>query len=118
MGRRTQLFLFVFLLACADNHRELSPVKIASMRCGKNVSEMQWLQDLIKLGEADMAKRGDIYTGSYDGQVIFIHQPAILSCLACVIYDCEGNKLDPSTMDLQKVQFNMESKNRIYHAYF
>ena len=118
MGRPVQLFLILLIFACADNNRELSPVRIASMRCGKNVSEMQWLQDLIKLGEADMAKRGDIYAGSYDGQVIFIHQPAILSCIACVIYDCEGNKLDPATMDLQKIQFTMESKNRIYRASF
>lgn len=117
MVRTTHLLLFLFIFACADNDRELPPVKLASMRCGKSVSEMQWLQDLIKLGEADMAKRGDIYAGSYDDQVIFIHQPLILSCLACVIYDCDGNKLDSSTMDVNKIILSMEPKNRIYRAY-
>jgi hypothetical protein len=118
MLRTTRLLLFLLIFACEDNDLKLAPVEMAGLHCGKNVAEMQWLQDLIKLGETNMAKRGDIYVGSYDGQVIFVHQPVILSCLACIIYDCQGNKLDPSAMDLQKVVLNMESKNRIYSASF
>ena len=87
---------------------------MGSFICGKSVVEMEWMKTLILQSETDMTLRGDIYAGSYKGEVIFIHQPMIMSCLACVIYDCDGNQLSTATMDHEEIILNMAPRNRIY----
>jgi len=77
---------------------------------------MVWLANLIESVKKDPSLQGNIYRGSYDDYVIFIHQPAVLSCLACIVYDCDGNKLDISTMDHEKLRLHMRPHNIVYRA--
>lgn len=109
----------MFTISCADSDEkgEWTAVKMASLRCGKSATEMEWLRRLVQQAKSDPALNGDIYAGAYDGEVIFIHQPMIMSCLACVIYDCDGNRLDMVTLDHEKLRLNMEARNLIYSAH-
>jgi hypothetical protein len=85
--------------------------------CGKPTEEMTWLEALIQQSETDMAMRGDIYAGVVEGRMLFIHQPMVMSCLACVIYDCDGNRIEASTLDHEKLRLIMGPENRIYNAH-
>lgn len=111
-------FFLIICLSCTDEKDNVGiSVRAGSWMCGKTMNEMEWLRLLIVESETDMAKRGDIYAGKVDGRMLFIHQPAVMSCLACVVYDCDGNKLDTSTMDHEKLRTIMQSQNRIHDAY-
>ena len=90
---------------------------MGAFMCGKKPAEMLWLKDLILTAKTDMSQNGNIYRGFYDGEVIFIHQPMIMSCLACIIYNCAGQTLDPATMDHEKLRLNMSAENLVYKAY-
>jgi hypothetical protein len=37
-----------------------------------------------------------------------------MSCLACVLYDCNGNRIDVSTIDREKLREGMNPSSRIY----
>lgn len=113
---KTILFVILILLSCdAEPRRSTSAsVHLASMFCGKRIPQMQWLMDLIQRSKSDPSLDGDIYAGRYEGQVVFIHQPVIMSCLACVIYDCDGNRLERATFDLEKLYPIVHEVNRIY----
>src|SRR5688572_19182391 len=117
MLKISSLLLITLLLSCERSDTgtpAARAVGMACITCGKTPSEMQWLKALILQSEVDMSLRGNIYRGYYDTQVIIIHQPMIMSCLACVIYDCDGNRLDTSVMDHEKIRLNMDSHNLIY----
>jgi hypothetical protein len=116
---RTYAFIFFLLLTSCNDDDKHSPIitaKMGSMMCGKTMGQMQWLKELVVQSETDMALMGDIYAGSVDGQIIFIHQPMVMSCLACVLYDCDGNKIESHTMDHEKLRLIMRQENRIYDA--
>lgn len=119
MSRSVSLFLIILLLSCEDNDRPTAngSVAIGAFMCGKKPAEMLWLKDLITKAKTDMSQNGNIYRGFYDGEVIFIHQPMIMSCLACIVYNCDGKKLDPATLDHEKLRLNMSAENLVYKAY-
>ncbi len=60
--------------------------------------------------------RGDVYAIKLDGRIIFLHQVWVVSCLACNLYDCDGNKIQPSTIDVEKLVAGMVPANRIYSS--
>ena len=78
---------------------------------------MKWYKDLLDDMEKDEALLGHIYAASIDGNMVFIHQPMIMSCLACVLYDCDGNKIDIATLDHEKLRVEITFENRIFRAY-
>ncbi|MDQ2657193.1 MAG: hypothetical protein M3Y60_07210 [Bacteroidota bacterium] len=119
MPRVVTLLSILLLLSCDDGNADSArgSVSLGAFMCGKKPMEMVWLRDLITKAKTDMALNGNIYRGYYDSQVIFIHQPLIMSCLACIIYDCDGNKLDPATLDHEKIRLNMTTANIVYRAY-
>jgi len=90
---------------------------MATALCQKTGVEMQWFSILLQRAETDASLRGDIYAVSVDGHIIFAHQPMIMSCFGCVLYDCGGKKLDMANVDHAKVVAGMREENRIYSAY-
>ena len=118
MTRFLILCLFVASVACEDSDDSYSEsVKLAAVKCGQSPSKMDWLRDLIKSSEQDVSFSGNIYAVTVDGDVIFIHQPAVMSCMACVMYDCDGNRIDRSAVDPQKVADAMRPSAVIYSPY-
>jgi len=109
---------FFCLISCGDRDDPGTSPKIAlakaSVNCGKIPGEMKWLEDLLRVAKRDDVLRGDIYVTSIDGKVVFIHQPIIMGCLACVLYDCDGNKIRPEDFDHEKLRDGMTSSNRIF----
>lgn len=119
MSRTAILLVFLpFCFSCedGDDNNTSSSVYIASLRCAKSTSEMTWLQELIDKVKNDATQLGDIYAGKYGDQVVFIHQPIVMSCLACVVYDCDGNRLDIATLDHEKLRLLINNWNVIYKA--
>ena len=78
----------------ADSHRpkEDRAATLAAAKCGC-LPRMPWLRDMIRKTETDVNSKGQIYAITYSSGVAVLHQPWISSCLGCVTYDCEGNKL-------------------------
>jgi hypothetical protein len=100
-----------------DNHPD-NVLKKAASRCGKPASEMQWLESLLLKSQTEFSSKGNIYAISLNETVIFVHQPIISSCLACVLYDCSGNRINPVTVDIQKIAAQMNSSTLIYEPSF
>jgi hypothetical protein len=73
---------------------------------------MAWFTTLLQ--QASSSQIGAIYAANIDGRTFFIHQPLIMSCLACVIYDCDGNRIDIATVDLQRMAAAMTPGDRVY----
>jgi hypothetical protein len=64
--------------------------------------------------ESDPSFQGKLYAVTQDGETIFIHQPDILSCLACLLYDCDGNRLNTATAGIPTLTQSMSTANLIY----
>lgn len=111
---------YICFISCADREDPVTSPKLALAKacvsCGKTPDEMEWFDNLLRLAGTDDALRGDIYVTSIDGNIVFIHQPLIMGCLACVLYDCDGNKIPPEDFDHEKLRVGMTTANRIFRA--
>ena len=110
----------VFLSGCSDsdpkslNEEQVSAVRKACVACSESKIEMAWMTAIIEEGKDDAAKAGFIYSIEQDGRVIFIHQMWVLSCLGCVLYDCNGERIELHEVDHEDVISKMTEANLIY----
>jgi hypothetical protein len=114
--------LFLIILAGCVNHDVRKPAKEFAMnsaceRCNKTSSEMFWFQGLLDKAEDEEAWQGNVYAGELNGSVIFIHQPFLVSCVACHVYDCDGNRLTLTSDQLQLAAEQMTEQNSIYNSF-
>jgi hypothetical protein len=111
---------FAFLLSlfsgCTyhDSPANASGFNYACDQCGKTVDQMDWLETLFQKAQEDPSAQGNIYLVEFDGEIIFIHQPIIMSCMPCQLYNCDGDKIDNSTIDLQALADKMNSAHTIF----
>ncbi|MBT1700209.1 hypothetical protein KK083_25195 [Fulvivirgaceae bacterium PWU4] len=111
-----QLACFIVLLSCTDHKLLPDPMATACDKCGKSQAEMEWLGTLIENAKTNAGQMGDIYAVPYDGNTFFIHQPVIMSCLGCYVYDCEGNLIEYTAVDRQKLLSGMNKSNLIFRS--
>ena len=111
-----QLTCFIVLFSCTDHKLLPDPMVTACEKCGKSQAEMQWLGTLIENAKTNTGQMGDIYAVPYDGNTFFIHQPVAMSCLACLVYDCSGNRIDIATIDTQKLTRGMNRSTLIFRS--
>ena len=122
MTKRLLVAAFYFLtIGCEQGDADIrtpgETLQVAASLCNKRPEDMQWLKTLLEKTRTDYSLAGDLYAGRVDDQVIFIHQPLIVSCLACVLYDCEGNALPAGSIAPEDLQLIMGEENRIHRAY-
>ena len=121
MPHLIRIISFVLLASCVNHDLLNTSAKEAlaggSILCKKSVDEMEWLKTLLQQSEADPALRGDIYAAPIDGTIIFVHQPLIMSCLACVLYDCDGNRIAAGSIAPEKLIAGMKPVNLIYRPF-
>lgn len=119
MRRSTLLLSLLFLVCCDDRDQPAkSPaVMLAAVKCGRPAGEMSWLNDLLERSEKDVALSGNIYAFTLDGQTIFVHQPAIMSCMGCLLYNCDGTRINQAAIDTRAVVEKMTPANLIYSPY-
>lgn len=117
----------IALLSCAEDETDDTPfdntstqesLNVAQVLCEKSAVEMQWFKTLLHQAATDESLRGDIYAVPVDGNILFAHQPWLMSCFGCVLYDCGGNKIDMATVDHEKVVAGMTADNRIFSGAF
>ena len=116
------IFILIFTaLSCTDegfdNTVTAESLKAAGMMCNKNPREMEWFRLLLAEIENNPGMLGDIYAIPLNGKTLFVHQPMIMSCFACVIYDCNGETIAPSSVDQQALLEGFTEQNKIYRAY-
>jgi hypothetical protein len=120
-SRAASLVLSLMVFACVNHDLEPSSRKtallVASSMCGKDAADMNWFDALLQAGETDFGQRGDIYAIVLDGNVIFVHQPVILSCWACRLYDCNGDLIQITVENHEKIWQSMNSATKIYSIY-
>ena len=99
---RNFVICLVLLPGCSDNQeKDLSEIAVerASIYCHASSEQLTWLTLLIKESESNPSLAGPIYIFQSNGQTVFMHQPWIMSCLGCILYDCQGNRLEPDDID-------------------
>lgn len=123
MTRILTILFIAAALACSSDNNESkgTPLGLALKRAGSfcNVSqnEMDWLLKLIaeiESKDSDLSLQGPIYAFRSNGQGIFMHQPWIMSCLGCILYDCKGNRIDPQDIDQSVLSAGFQSLTEIY----
>jgi hypothetical protein len=77
---------------------------------------MQWLRPILEKTESDPTFQGKLYAVTENGQTTFIHQPDVFNCLACLLYDCDGNRVNSATADIPYLTQNMNAANLLYTA--
>lgn len=118
---KVRIFILIVLTACA-NHDLRKPSKEFAMQraceqCNKTTSEMFWFQGLLDKAETEESWKGTIYAGELNDETIFVHQPVIVSCMACHVYDCDGNRRTLTSDELQLAANQMTDANKIYDSF-
>ena len=120
MIRTLSILLVASALACSSDENELKvsstalAVKRAAVFCHVPQSEMTWLALLIEASKDDISLAGPIYAFHSNEQSVFMHQPWIMSCMGCIMYDCEGNRLDPQLVDQTELWAGFQNLTPIY----
>lgn len=102
MMLRILLLCMALLPGCADDAKK-DPVDTAMERaaiyCASSSGQLVWLKTLMEKSHNDPNLAGRIYTFQSNGRTVFMHQPWIMSCMGCILYDCQGNRLEPDDID-------------------
>lgn len=120
MTRALSILLVASALACSSDENELKvsatslAVKRAAVFCNVPQSEMTWLALLIEATKDDISTAGPIYAFRSNGEGIFMHQPWIMSCMGCILYDCEGNRMDSQEIDATALTAGFQNLTEIY----
>lgn len=119
------VLLLFSLLSCDKNDLSPENAALAYSACGVKdpANELPWLKEIIHKAENGPDKFSDAGTVqliTYQGQSYFIYQKYVMSCMACLVYDCQGNKLDIlSRPELHMAIIeHMSEKNIIYRSPF
>jgi hypothetical protein len=122
----TCLFLFTLVLLSCDKN-DLSPEDkvLIDSACGVNdpIKELAWLKTIVDNAEKGPDKglyAGTVQKVHYQEKTYFIYQKYIMSCMACLVYDCQGNKLDilaDPEIHMAIIE-RMSEKNIIYRSPF
>ncbi len=118
--RRAIIFLFLILfLACDDSDKESVgiPLVQAGLSCGQDPKKMLWIQELISQSESDLTGSATIYVSQLKGEAVFVYQPMVASCWACLIYDCSGQQVPRETLDQNDLNKIVDGMRAIYNPY-
>ena len=118
INMKSRFLVFLFICACAsDNFSNKNPqtaLRRARLACTADQNDMEWFETLLNRMQQEVTAEGRLYMGRVDGIVYFIHQPLMMSCLACVVYDCTGTRVELSQESLPKLQSLISQDNIIY----
>lgn len=119
MKRIVLALCFASLLSCDEStDKSVSyPVLRASLACSKEPSEMRWIQDLIDESKKDLTLTASLYLSRLNGEPVFVHQPMVMSCWACIIYDCNGERINREMLDQADLTEIGDGMRAIYNPY-
>ena len=84
--------LSLLLSGCKDNH---SQENLSACGVKDPVNNVSWLKQLV---EEARQEREDSYLTirmfDFEGQTYFSYYKSYMSCIGCVIYDCNGTRFD------------------------
>ena len=118
------LFLFgLFLCSCEKNDLSSQESALPHAVCGVKdpLRELSWLKEIVSKAQSGPDKfslAGTVQLIHYQDKTFFVYQRYIMSCMACEVYDCQGNKLDIVTnpeLHMAIIE-NMSEKNIIYRS--
>ncbi|MEJ7644157.1 MAG: hypothetical protein WKF87_06160 [Chryseolinea sp.] len=120
---RFTFFLLVLIAGCAKSDLDVSRYAIneqtfdvAAANC-MDVENLDWLSDLIKRAEEDIAYKGSIYLINLKEQRVFLHQPWVSSCFGCLLYNCNGEVVTLTEADRSEVIARVLDENLIYTSF-
>jgi hypothetical protein len=112
--------LFMLLLGCVDHHvpalSSSAVVNVACEACRKTPEDMVWFTQLVSKVQTDLSYKGRIYAVKNNGVSLFVVQPYVMSCLACALYDCNGNRIEISQVNHMEIISQMNDSTIIYEA--
>ena len=97
MHRYPILLLLACLAGCApDDHTTdglTHAMARASVGCETSRENMQWLESLLIQAGSEGSAYGNVYIIQTSQGTVFVHQPLMMSCLACSTYACDGTAI-------------------------
>ena len=114
--------MLTLALSCSEDDtsngislKEDRAVMLAAAKCGFSTN-LPWLRDMIRQAEAEFNFKGEIYAVHYTGGVAFVYQRWISSCLGCLAYDCDGNRLALNANAMNEIIRGTTEDNIIYSS--
>lgn len=92
-------------------------MKRACASCETSRENMQWLEALLQQAGSEGTAYGNVYMIATSQGTVFVHQPVMMSCLACSTYACDGTEIpleDPLVYD--EVVPGIRPANLLYKA--
>jgi hypothetical protein len=122
---RLYVILFALLVggltACSDdgdNSRDFA-MQRAIRACDASLQQMAWLDSLLVRASSTstMSAYGSVYMVPTSQGTMFVHQPVVMSCMACLVYSCSGTRLEVSNdIIVKEVVPGMQEKNLLYRS--
>ena len=122
MQRSFVIVMLLLVMSCSQDStgpsrpQENLAITMAAAKCGC-LPKMPWLRDIIRQAETDFNYKGEIYAIAYSGGVAVLHQPWISSCLGCMTYDCDGNRLLLNGSAIDEIISGTTEDNIIYSSF-
>ena len=113
--------LLILVCACTDHDNrafdKAYALQRASTLCQASSANLAWLSDVLDKAQRGGQLEGSVYAFRYSNGVAIVHQALIMSCVACVAYDCGGQHIT-MTPDIHKeIASGMTDKNLILKPY-
>jgi hypothetical protein len=123
MKRSFAAITLVLVMSCSEQDSADSPspkedraIMMAAAKCGC-LPKMPWLREMIRQAESDFNYEGEFFAIKYSGGVAILNQPWISSCLGCMTYDCDGNRLILNSSAMNEIISGTTEHNVIYSSF-
>ncbi|MCD9014987.1 hypothetical protein [Parachryseolinea silvisoli] len=97
MHRYLILLLLACLAGCAPDDHTTDGLTHAMTRaaasCETSRENMQWLETLLVQAGSEGSAYGNVYIIPTSQGTVFVHQPVMMSCLACRTFACDGTEI-------------------------
>lgn len=116
MKKYLSLFL-VLACACADHDTQkfdkASAMTKVAILCDTSSSDLAWLSEVLDKAQKGGGLEGPVYAFRYSKGVAIVHQPVIMSCFACALYDCSGTLIADRSGIEEEIMGGIKNENLI-----
>jgi hypothetical protein len=112
------LSLFLILACSCTDHDTQKFDKASAMNkvaalCNTSSSNLVWLSAVLDKAQKGGDLEGSVYAFRYSKGVAIVHQPVIMSCFACALYDCSGTLITERSGIEEEIMLGMKNGNLI-----
>jgi hypothetical protein len=107
----------VLACACVDHDTQkfdkASAMNKVAILCDTSSSDLAWLSEILDKAQKGGSLQGSVYAFRYSKGVAIVHQPVIMSCFPCALYDCSGTLITDRAGIEEEIVQGVKNENLI-----